>query len=126
MLPLALSPFLFPLLFLLFLLPSVAAHGYVAKVAIDSTTYIGNIPNAQPTDSPNRQIDDTDPVKGVNDPFMNCGQNAQLAAIVAPTNPGSVMQFYWVNSFGGNVCFSCSPQAALLPDASFFASIVAT
>jgi hypothetical protein len=102
--PLALSP-------LLSLLSSVAAHGYVSKVVIDSTTYIGNIPNAHPTSSPIRQIDDIDPVKGANNPFLNCGQNAQPAALVAPANPGSVMQFYWVNALGGNVCFSCFSQA---------------
>jgi len=98
---------------LLSLLPSVAAHGYVTKVIIDGTTYNGNVPNAKASDSPIRQISDIGPVKGSNNPSLNCGLNAQLATMVVPANPGSVMQFFWGNPGGGNVCFfvfssSCS------------------
>jgi hypothetical protein len=112
--------FIFSISPLLFLLPSVYAHGYLAKVVIDSTTYTGNVPNAKPSDSPIRQIDDTDPVKGANNSFLSCGQNAQLATVVAPANPGSVMQFYWVNTYGENVCFRVFHELLLLPDASLF------
>jgi hypothetical protein len=104
---------------LLSLLPSVAAHGYVGKVVIDGTTYTGNVPNAKPSDSPIRQISDIGPVKGSSNPSLNCGLNAQLATMVVPANPGSVVEFYWGNPGGENVCFSCDPQAALLPHASF-------
>ena len=31
------------------LLPSVAAHGYVSNVAIDGTSYKGNVPNQTPS-----------------------------------------------------------------------------
>ncbi|KAF8472202.1 glycosyl hydrolase family 61-domain-containing protein [Russula ochroleuca] len=87
--------FIFALSPLLSLLPSAAAHGYVTKVVIDGTTYSGNVPNAQPSNSPIRQISDISPVKGADNPSLNCGLNAQLAAMVVPANPGSVMEFYW-------------------------------
>jgi hypothetical protein len=87
---------------LLSLLPSVAAHGYVGKVVIDGTTYTGNVPNAKPSDSPIRQISDISPVKGSNNPSLNCGLNAQLATQVVPANPGSVVEFYWGNPGGEN------------------------
>jgi hypothetical protein len=98
------------------LLPSVAAHGYVSKVVIDGTTYNGNVPNAKASDSPIRQISDIGPVKGSNNPSLNCGLNAQLATMVVPANPGSVMEFYWGNPGGQNVCFFCfafSPSCSL-------------
>ena len=104
--------FIFALSPLISLLPSVAAHGYVENVVIDGTSYSGNVPNAKPTDSPIRQISDISPVKGASNPSLNCGLNAQLATMVVPANPGSVVQFYWGDPGGENVCFSCSPQAA--------------
>ena len=104
---------------LLSLLPSISAHGYVSKVVIDGSTYNGNNPNAynynptaKPSDSPIRLVSDIGPVKGSNNPSLNCGLNAQLATMVVPANPGSVMQFFWINPGGGNVCFPYFPQAA--------------
>ncbi|KAI9448963.1 glycosyl hydrolase family 61-domain-containing protein [Russula earlei] len=82
---------------ILSLIPSVTAHGFVTQVIIDGTTYTGNVPNAQPSDSPIRQISDISPVKGANNPSLNCGLNAQLATMVVPANPGSVVEFYWGN-----------------------------
>jgi hypothetical protein len=100
---------------LLSLLPSVAAHGYVSKVVIDGTTYSGNIPNAQPSGSPIRQISDIGPVKGSDNPSLNCGLNAQLATMVVPANPGSVMEFYWGNPGGSNVSFFAFLTLSELP-----------
>jgi hypothetical protein len=97
--------FIFLLLPLLSLLPSVAAHGYVTKVIIDGKTYSGNEPNGKASDSPIRQISDISHVKGSNNPSLNCGLNAKLATMVVPANPGSVMEFYWGNPGGGNVGF---------------------
>ena len=111
---------------LLSLLPSVAAHGYVSKVVIDGTTYTGNVPNAKPSDSPIRQISDISPARARIIPSLNCGLNAQLATQVVPANPGSVVEFYWGNPGGENVCFLCFSKAVLLPDASFFAPLVAS
>ncbi|KAI0056896.1 hypothetical protein BV25DRAFT_1831790 [Artomyces pyxidatus] len=89
---LSLTPTLLPLLALL---PGVSAHGYLAKVTIDGTDYVGNVPNAKPDPSPIRQIDDIGPVKGASNPFLNCGQAAALASVVAPANSGSKVQFLW-------------------------------
>ncbi|TFY76507.1 hypothetical protein EWM64_g7505, partial [Hericium alpestre] len=61
------------------LAPTALAHGYLANVTIDGTTH----------------IDDIGPVKGADNPFMLCGQAAQLASQVAPANPGSVVEFLW-------------------------------
>ncbi|KAF7304390.1 hypothetical protein HMN09_00841100 [Mycena chlorophos] len=61
------------LLPLLCLLPSVAAHGFVHIVWDNPKTYVGNIPQAEPTPS----ID------------------AQLAESVATVNPGDEMRFLW-------------------------------
>jgi hypothetical protein len=115
---------LFPLLSLL---PSAAAHGYCTKVTIDGTSYAGNAPNAKAADSPIRQISDISPVKGANNPSMNCGLNAQLATMVVPANPGSVMDFYWGDLGGGNVSFFfrfptclCSFKAAPFTNFLFF------
>jgi len=97
-----------PLLFLalvpvLSLLPSVSAHGFITQVIIDGTTYTGNVPAALPSDSPIRQISDISPVKGADNPSLNCGLNAQLATMVVPANPGSVMEFYWGDPGNENV-----------------------
>jgi hypothetical protein len=112
--------FIFALSPLLALLPSVAAHGFVTKVVIDGTTYSGNVPNAQPSDSPIRQISDISPVKGSNNPSLNCGLNAQLATQVVPANPGSVMEFYWGNPGGSNVSFSPLFFTPFFDASSFF------
>lgn len=93
---------------ILALLPSVSAHGYVTKVVIDGTTYNGNIPQddsggSTPSASPIRQIYDIGPVKGADNPDVNCGQSAQLASMVVPANPGSSMEFYWGDPGGENV-----------------------
>ena len=114
--------FIFALSPLLSLLPSAAAHGYVTKVVIDGTTYSGNVPNAQASDSPIRQISDISPVKGANNPSLNCGLNAQLATMVVPANPGSVMEFYWGDPGGELVSFSRPLRALpsnLLPCVEF-------
>ena len=95
--------FIFALAPILSLLPSAAAHGFVTKVVIDGTTYTGNVPAAQPSDSPIRQISDISPVKGASNPSLNCGLNAQLASMVVPANPGSSMEFYWGDPDGSNV-----------------------
>ena len=96
---------LIPLVLILFLsfLPRVRAHGYIAQVTIDGKVYSGNVPNAQPTPSIVRQINTIDPVKGASNPYLNCGQDAQFAALVADANPGSQLQFLWKDGDGTNV-----------------------
>ncbi|KAK7005670.1 glycosyl hydrolase family 61-domain-containing protein [Favolaschia claudopus] len=74
---------------------TVSAHGFVHKVWIGSKTFLGNTPNAEPTGSIVRQINSVDPVKGALNPFVNCGNDAQLAEDIADANPGDHMAFLW-------------------------------
>ncbi|EGN94280.1 glycoside hydrolase family 61 protein [Serpula lacrymans var. lacrymans S7.3] len=84
------------------LLPTARAHGYVAQVTIDGTLYVGNVPNASPTPSIVRQINNVAPVKGANNSNLNCGQDAQKAALVASANPGSKLTFSWKGGDGSD------------------------
>jgi Auxiliary Activity family 9 (formerly GH61) len=101
--------FVFLLSSLLAFPPLAAAHGYISKVVIDGTPYIGNVPGAQPTDSPIRQIADINPVKGAQNSDINCGRAAQLATMVVPANPGSVVEFYWGDPNQENVSHHSRP-----------------
>ncbi|KAH0826360.1 glycosyl hydrolase family 61-domain-containing protein [Lanmaoa asiatica] len=83
-------------------LANVRAHGYVAQVTIDGTVYVGNVPNAQPTPSIVRQINNIAPVKGASNSYLNCGQDAQKATLVANANPGSQVQLLWKDGDGTN------------------------
>ncbi|KAJ7835393.1 glycoside hydrolase family 61 protein [Mycena leptocephala] len=70
--------------FFLLATPYVSAHGFVHKVWIGTETFLGNTPNA---------IDSVDPVKGANNPSLNCGNGAQLASDIADANPGDTTSF---------------------------------
>ncbi|KAJ7708236.1 glycosyl hydrolase family 61-domain-containing protein [Mycena rosella] len=76
-------------------IPYVSAHGFVHKVWIGTETFLGNTPNAEPTSSIVRQINNVDPVKGATNPDVNCGNNAQLASNITDANPGDSMAFLW-------------------------------
>ncbi|KAI0781073.1 glycosyl hydrolase family 61-domain-containing protein [Trametes elegans] len=83
------------------LVPSyVAAHGYLGKVVIDGKTYTGNEPGNANKDSAIRLVADINPVKGSNNPDLNCGRDAQPAKLVANANPGSAVEIGW-NGGGG-------------------------
>ncbi len=110
---------------LLAVTPLVAGHGYLASINVDGTTYKGNTPGSSSSESPSfiyvvtpshadvalslavssviRTIDDIGPVKGTDNKYLACGQNAQKAANVASAEPGSTVSFKWVNNNGGNV-----------------------
>jgi hypothetical protein len=88
----------------------VSAHGWLNSVAVGTKTFAGNVPNASPTGSVIRQINDVDPVKGASNPFMNCGQNAQLATQVASAMPGDPVAFSWVNGDGGPWVHNVGPM----------------
>jgi hypothetical protein len=77
------------------LLPSVHAHGYLAKFTVDGKSYNGNTPGGKASDSPIRQISTIDPVKGASNANLKCGQQSQNAALVADANPGSTISFLW-------------------------------
>ncbi|KAJ3740125.1 glycoside hydrolase family 61 protein [Lentinula detonsa] len=88
----------------------VSAHGWLGSVTVGSQTFIGNVPNASPTGTVIRQIDDVDPVKGASNAFLNCGQNAQLASDVAQANPGDTVAFTWVNGDDGPWVHNTGPM----------------
>jgi len=91
-------------------LPYVAAHGFVSKMTIDGQAYPGNVPNAKTNPSIIRQIDDISPVKGANNTYLNCGQAATLASLVANANPGSVVTFTWNSGNLGNWPHNTGPM----------------
>ncbi|KAJ3964000.1 glycoside hydrolase family 61 protein [Lentinula raphanica] len=99
-----------PLLVSLSTIPRVSAHGWLGSVTIGSQTFVGNVPNASPTGTVIRQIDDVDPVKGASNAFLNCGQNAQLASDVAQANPGDTVAFTWVNGDDGPWVHNTGPM----------------
>ncbi len=109
-----------PIVFLFAILPFAYAHGFVDQVTIDGKVYKGNTPNNpkctprfsdlygslshfDPVASPVRLIDDISPVKGATNKNLNCGQNAQKAALVADANPGSNLTFSWFAGGGEDV-----------------------
>src|ERR1700722_20027539 len=101
-------------------LPFVSAHGFVWQVTINGELYMGNVPNANPSPSIVRQINNVAPVKGANNTYLNCGQDAQNASQVASANPGDVLTFNWR---GGDLSYvsahptstSCSHKFTFFP-----------
>ncbi|RDX45723.1 glycoside hydrolase [Lentinus brumalis] len=94
---------------LLAITPLVAGHGYLASINVDGTTYKGNTPSSSSISSVIRTIDDIGPVKGTDNKYLACGQNAQKAAEVASAKPGSTVSFKWVNNNGGNWIHEVGP-----------------
>ncbi|KAF5391070.1 hypothetical protein D9757_003114 [Collybiopsis confluens] len=88
----------------------VSAHGWLNSVNIGSQSFQGNVPNASPAGSIIRQINDVDPVKGSNNPYLACGQNAQLATKVAEAQPGDQVSFFWVNGEKGPWVHNTGPM----------------
>ncbi|THH14080.1 hypothetical protein EW146_g6215 [Bondarzewia mesenterica] len=101
------------LLALLAALPRAAAHGYLASVTIDGTVYQGNVPGGKTAASPIRQVSDISPVKGADNPDINCGLSAQLASQVASANPGSKIDFLW-SDIGANWPHNTGPVMAYM------------
>ncbi|KAJ7246925.1 glycoside hydrolase family 61 protein [Mycena rebaudengoi] len=83
------------LLLPLLAVPYVSAHGFVHKVWINKEEFLGNTPNADPKPSIVRQINSVEPVKGADNPAVNCGPNGQRASEIADANPGDAMSFLW-------------------------------
>ena len=91
---------------ILLFVPLVAAHGYVSVLGVDGTPYDGQEPTEDgqaTTPSVIRRISTIDPVKGANNSFLNCGQNATVASNVASVNPGSSLTFQWEAGGGEGV-----------------------
>jgi hypothetical protein len=110
---LSLHHVIFALSPLLSLLPSITIHSHLTQVSIDGTSYPGNVHTvAQPFDSPICQISNISPVKGADNPSLNCGLNTEPATMIVPANPGLVMEFYWGNLVGANVSIFWFPTCS--------------
>lgn len=72
-----------------------SAHGYVATLTIAGKDYKGDVPNGADDPSVIRQVSDVSPVKGADNPDLNCGMKATPAALVADANPGDTISFDW-------------------------------
>jgi hypothetical protein len=84
-------------------MPYVAGHGFVMQLTIAGQLYNGNFPSATTSPSGIREISTQDPVKGANNSFLNCGQNAQSASLVLSANPGDPLTFNWRAADASNV-----------------------
>ena len=98
----------------LFLAPCVLGHGYVSVLDVEGTSY-ASFNGDEPTEdgqatqpSVIRRISTIDPVKGASNPFLNCGQNATAAALVAPTQAGDALALHWEAGGGQGVSSLCS------------------
>lgn len=101
---------------LLFFSPCVLGHGYVSNLEVNGVSaFKGDEPTEDgdaTAPSVVRRISTIDPVKGASNAFLNCGQNAAAAALVAPTNAGDPLTFSW--EAGGGEGVSNSPLFASL------------
>jgi len=78
------------------LVPFVTAHGYLNRVVIDGKKFQGSdVPKLSNTPSIIRAVNSIDPVKGANNPDVNCGASAKKAVHVAEAKPGSKLEFHW-------------------------------
>jgi hypothetical protein len=81
---------------------SAAAHGIVTQMTINGQVFRGpRIGEGNPK-SVIRQVSSGSPIKGANNPAINCGTNARPAALVANAQPGAALTFSWSNGGGGN------------------------
>jgi len=87
-----------------------SAHGFVRRVTIDGETFNGNIPSGASNPSIIRQISDPSPVKGADNPAVNCGPSASTADEIADANPGSVISFDWEGGDGSNWPHNTGPM----------------
>lgn len=72
-------------------------------MTIDGTVYMGNKLNVEtPAPSIIRLVNTNSPVQGANNPFLNCGQDAQFASLVGNANPGSQLEILWVGEIDGS------------------------
>jgi hypothetical protein len=85
--------------FLSALVPLVAAHGWVMRVALDDVIYAGPDPtNGNPAStaaSPIRQIASNGPITDLTSADLACGNSALPAALDVPAAPGAKIAFQW-------------------------------
>ncbi|KAG2087910.1 glycosyl hydrolase family 61-domain-containing protein [Suillus discolor] len=67
------------------------------KVTIDGIVYMLNNLNVKtPAPSIIRFVNTNSPIKGAQNPYINCGQDAQFASLAGNANPGSQLEILWV------------------------------
>ncbi|KAG8830759.1 hypothetical protein FRC18_007637, partial [Serendipita sp. 400] len=91
--------------------PLAAAHGTMSAVVIDGKRYDGPLPapDEPGKDFAIRQVNSVNPVKGTDNPDINCGHNAQKATLVADAAAGSTVQFIWRNGERGSWVHNTGP-----------------
>jgi hypothetical protein len=104
---------------------STYAHGFLATLTIAGKAYQGDEPGGPDNPSVIRQVSDIVPVKGADNPFINCGLNAEPAALIANANPGDQVIFDWKGGDYTNVC-SITIFTTTTPDADNAYGLVAS
>ncbi|KAJ3505932.1 hypothetical protein NMY22_g17412 [Coprinellus aureogranulatus] len=89
----------------------VLGHGYVSQVTIAGKPYNGIPPaeGGQRGASAVRQIQNTQPVKGSDNPQLACGTGATAGSLVADAQPGDTIAFRWVGQGGINWIHKVGP-----------------
>jgi hypothetical protein len=83
------------------MLPSVIGHGQVTRITVDGVDHDAWTVNAPQMDSAIRHVDNYEPMRGVNNPGINCGPGATRAApLVADAKPGSEVSVRWNGADG--------------------------
>lgn len=73
-------------------------------MTINGKSFLGNgVNGGTPISSVIRQISTPNPNKGASNPAVNCGPDAQPAALSANANPGDQLGFDWKGADGSNV-----------------------
>jgi hypothetical protein len=103
-----------PLLSLAAFAPLVAAHGSLHAAWIDGKYYPAPLPQEDASQYTIRSINDINPVKGTNNPDLNCGHGAQRAGLVADAAPGSKLEFAWRNGELGTWVHNTGPVLTYL------------
>lgn len=93
------------------LLPAlVSAHGFLSAMTIDGKNFKGNVPNGATNPSGLRQVADIVPIKGANNPDVNCGIKAQPASLSLDAMPGSQLTFDWRGGDGSKWPHNIGPM----------------
>ncbi|KAG1789344.1 glycosyl hydrolase family 61-domain-containing protein [Suillus variegatus] len=73
------------------------------QVTINGIVYMLNNLNVKsPAPSIIRLVNTNSPVKGAQNPYINCGQDAQFASLIGNANPGSQLEILWVGGTDGS------------------------
>jgi len=90
--------------------PFVSAHGFVQDLKIDGKLIKGSPVGGKAVDTSIRQVFSQDPIKGANNPSVNCGNGAKAASQVSSANPGSTLAFSWKAADGSNWPHNIGPM----------------